>query len=386
MATSLAAILSALNLPLLTVYYLPPQLRQDRDWSYRQALMNKLLKSFLRNYTAAHVKQPLSLKPRFEGDRFAVIEPASPELYIGVVEDKVIKPERIGGTWYPVPYQANDPLADDQHVVLHLHGGSYVLGDGRTASCQSLVNTLLSNTPAKYVFSLQYRLACNSNARFPAQLQDLITAYSFLLHTLHVPPSRIVISGDSSGAHLTIAFLRYIVDHPNILPAPKCSWLFSPWCDIPEATDTKVWRKSPNYQTEYIPATFPEWGASQFLKDVEITEHVERYVAPLWHPFTVPSPVLVVTGGREVLAPEHIKMAQSLQNMTKDDNSRVELFVENKVPHDVLMVGWILGFREEAKRCASRAGEFVGQVQAIPEKDQSDKSTHAPGYSLGEIN
>lgn len=348
--------------------------------------MNKLLKSFLRSYTAAHVKQPLSLKPRFEGDRFAVIEPASSELYTGVVEDKEIKPERIGGTWYPVPYQTSVSLADDQHVVLHLHGGSYVLGDGRTASCQSLVNTLLSNTPAKYVFSLQYRLACNPNARFPAQLQDLITAYSYLLHTLHIPPSRIIISGDSSGAHLTIAFLRYIVDHPSILPAPKCSWLFSPWCDIPEATDTNVWKKSPNYQTEYIPATFPEWGASQFLKDVEITEHVERYVAPLWHPFTVPSPVLVVTGEREVLAPEHIKMAQSLQNMTKDDSSRVELFVENKVPHDVLMVGWILGFRKEAEHCASRAGEFVGQVQAIPEKDQYDLSDHAPGYSLGEIN
>ena len=386
MATSLAAVLSALNLPLLAVFYLPPQLRQERDWSYRQALMNKLLKSFLRSYTAAHVKQPLSLKPRFEGDRFAVIEPASSELYTGVVEDMEIKPERIGGTWYPVPYQTSVSLADDQHVVLHLHGGSYVLGDGRTASCQSLVNTLLSNTPAKYVFSLQYRLACNPNARFPAQLQDLITAYSYLLHTLHIPPSRIIISGDSSGAHLTIAFLRYIVDHPSILPAPKCSWLFSPWCDIPEATDTNVWKKSPNYQTEYIPATFPEWGASQFLKDVEITEHVERYVAPLWHPFTVPSPVLVVTGEREVLAPEHIKMAQSLQNMTKDDSSRVELFVENKVPHDVLMVGWILGFRKEAEHCASRAGEFVGQVQAIPEKDQYDLSDHAPGYSLGEIN
>lgn len=45
------------------------------------------------------MKQPLSLKPRFEGDRFAVIEPASPELYTGVAEDKDIKPERIGGTW-----------------------------------------------------------------------------------------------------------------------------------------------------------------------------------------------------------------------------------------------------------------------------------------------
>lgn len=386
MATSLAAVLPTLNLPLLALSYLLPQLRQERDWTYRQAFMNKFLKSFLRIYTAAHVKQSLSLKPRFEGDRFAVIEPASPELYTGVAEDKEIVPETIGGTWYPVPYQTDETLLEDQHVVLHLHGGSYVLGDGRTASCQSLVKTILSNTPAKYVFSLQYRLACNPNAHFPAQLQDLITAYSYLLHTLHIPPSRVVISGDSSGAHLTIAFLRYIVDHPSILPAPKCSWVFSPWCDVPEATDPKIWRKSPNYQTEYIPPTFPAWGASQFLKNVEITERVERYVAPLWHPFTVPSPVLVVTGEREVLAPEHKKMAQSLQNMTKDDNSRVELFVEDKVPHDVLMVGWILGFREEAKQCASRAGEFVGQALTMPEKDQLDQSAYVPGHSLGEVN
>ena len=126
MATSLAAVLPTLNLPLLALSYLLPQLRQERDWTYRQAFMNKFLKSFLRIYTAAHVKQSLSLKPRFEGDRFAVIEPASPELYTGVAEDKEIVPETIGGTWYPVPYQTDETLLEDQHVVLHLHGGSYV--------------------------------------------------------------------------------------------------------------------------------------------------------------------------------------------------------------------------------------------------------------------
>lgn len=353
--------LSSLCLPCLSLVYLRPQSRQAPDWSYRQALTNSLLKVGLRVYAAAQIKHTLSLKPHLEGDRFTVIYPASPELYTGVALDQKVKPETIGGTWFPKPFSSNSALPEDRHVVFHMHGGSYILGTGRTGSCQHLAKNLLSHTPSDYVFSLQYRLACHPNARFPAQLQDAISAYIFLIQTLCIPPSRIILSGDSCGAHLALALLRYIAqyDTPSLLPAPKCTWLFSPWGDIPtSATNPESWHNNPNYKTEYIPETFPEWGAKQFLGDLQITELVEQYVAPLWHPFVVPSPVLIETGGREVLLQNHEQLASTFQHLPQNEE-RVELFVEESVPHDVLMVGWIMGFREEARRCAITAGEFA---------------------------
>ncbi|KAI3572481.1 Alpha/Beta hydrolase protein [Fusarium oxysporum f. sp. albedinis] len=358
---------SFLHLPYLAIAYVYPRLRQDQSWSYRQALANSLLKASLRNYTVLHMEWPLSLKPRRESQRFVLIEPADPPLYTGVLLDQEVEPERIGGTWYPDPYSSDAPLPEGRHVILHLHGGSYIMGDGRTASCQYLAGTLLDHTPADYLLCPQYRLAGRPNRRFPAQLQDAVSAYSYLIHTLRIPASRIVVSGDSSGGHLALALLRYIVEFDNrvLLPAPKCSLLWSPWCDVPAAINTGIWNHSSNYKTEYIPGCFPAWGAKRFLSNIEISETIRPYLAPIRHPFIVPSPVLVVTGDREVLFQEHEKLAEDFQALVKDE-SLVELFVEHRVPHDVLMVGWIMDFRAEARECAIKAGEFISQVPPRP--------------------
>jgi acetyl esterase/lipase len=351
------------RLPLLAVAYLHRGHRQDQKWTYRQALTNTALKVSLRMFTALHMRPHLSLKPSLEGKQFVLIEPAKPELYIGVAVDEQVKPETIGGTWYPERLSPETLVPEGDYVVLHLHGGSYVLGDGRTASCRFLANNLLSHTPATYVFCLQYRLAVDPRGRFPAQLQDVISAWYYLIHTMHIPSSRLVLSGDSCGGDLVLGLLRYIVqyDNPSLLPAPKCSWVFSPWCNVLNAHNTHAWIESQNYKTDCIPASFPAWGAKQFLGDLEITEPIEQFVAPIRHPFPLPSPVLIVTGGREVLCQAHQELAYAFGKLPQNASS-VELFVEENVPHDVLMVGWIMNFREEARRCSERAGAFMTGV------------------------
>ncbi|KAH8432799.1 alpha/beta hydrolase [Aspergillus melleus] len=370
-------------------------------WSYHQVAAASFLKTFLRTFTTLRIKWPISLKPHHESTRFVVINPAPTDLYTGVATDADIQPAQIGGTWYPEPY--NTPPASSSssstptsqtfsldedpkrgHVILHFHGGSYVLGDGRTSSCGFLAKTFLENTPASHVLCPQYRLATHQGGRFPAQLQDAITSYMYLIRDLQIPASRIVLSGDSSGAHLALALLRYIVDHgfefaskdeylgkgsgSNTgscldIPTPKCAWAWSPWCDVPAAVDTRAWTRSENYKTEYIPGSFPAWGAKRFLGDLEITEERERYLAPLKWPFRVPCPVLVGTGNREVLYREHVRLAEMLREQgVGDRDPPVEIVVAEKVPHDVFMIGWIMDFKEEARDCARRAEEFVNGI------------------------
>ncbi|PLB35416.1 uncharacterized protein BDW47DRAFT_110553 [Aspergillus candidus] len=45
----------------------------------------------------------------------------------------------------------------------------------------------------------------DDDGRFPAPLQDMITAYAYLLHGLDTP-SRILVSGDSCGATRAMGF------------------------------------------------------------------------------------------------------------------------------------------------------------------------------------
>lgn len=302
-----------------------------------------------------------------------MIEPAAAELYTGIADDKNIKPAPIGGTWYPDPYPSDAILPEGQHVILHLHGGSYILGDGRTTSNHYVPKKLLQNTPSSYVLCPQYRLASHKNGRFPAQLQDIIAAYTYLVHTLHIPASRIVLSGDSSGGHLVLALLRYIVELNNqtLLPTPKCSLVWSPWCDVPAAVDRQAWKDNPNYKTEYIPSSFPALGARQFLGDLKITEEVEKYLAPLHHPFAVPCPVLIITGAQEVLFYEHQQLARCFGEIAQEE-SPVELLVEENSPHDVLMIGGIMHLDREACGCAAKAGAFVSRIPSSAELARFD--------------
>ncbi|KAJ5377629.1 uncharacterized protein N7496_005038 [Penicillium cataractarum] len=354
---------SFLILPWATIAYLRSKNRQFQEWTYRQALTNTIIKVGLHKYISLKRTPSLSLRPGFERKRFVLIEPAGPEFYSGIALDEKTKPETVGATWYPKRPSPDFILPEDQHVVLHLHGGSYISGDGRTVTCRFIAKNLLSYTPTKYVICLQYRLAGTPNGLFPAQLQDAISAYAYLLNTLHIPASQIILSGDSSGANLALGLLRYITKFNNssLLPAPKCTWLFSPWTNIPGARDLAAWNNSPNYKTECTPASFPAWGATLFLHDLEITKAVEEHVAPIKHPFTLPSPMLVVTGGKEVLCQEHREFAQIFKALPQNE-SLVDFFVSETTPHDLFMIGWIMGFEKEARECAEKVGEFVNRL------------------------
>ena len=357
---------SLLQLPYFALAYARPELRQDQNWTYRQAFANSALKAFLRNWAALHIKWPVSLKPGSESNQFVRIQPPSPDLYTGVVVDEEVKPETVGATWYPVPYSSEATLPEGQHVVLHLHGGSYIIGDGRRSSCNFLAQNFLENTPSTYILCPQYRLACYQNGHFPAQLQDTIASYAYLIHTLHIPASRIVLSGDSSGADLVLALLRYIVEFSDqsLLPAPKCCWIWSPWCDVPAAVNAGVWNRSVNYKTDYVPGSFPARGARLFLRNVDITKHIEQYVSPILHPFIVPSPLIIITGDREVLFKDHEKLARDFKGLAQN-KVPIELYVAKGVPHDVLMIAWMMDFKKEARECAIKAGEFVNRLRLM---------------------
>lgn len=82
--------------------------------------------------------------------------------------------------------------------------------------------------------SPQYRLssppATDTSNPFPAALQDTLSAYHYLIDSLRIPPSNIILSGDSAGGYAAIAFLRYISEFETELeiPLPSVCYLRSP--------------------------------------------------------------------------------------------------------------------------------------------------------------
>ena len=73
--------------------------------------------------------------------------------------------------------------------------------------------------------AVAYRLA--PETRFPGSLHDAVSTYFRMVEDLHIPPSNILLAGDSAGGGLCLALLMYLRD--NNYPLPAGAILMSPW-------------------------------------------------------------------------------------------------------------------------------------------------------------
>jgi acetyl esterase/lipase len=347
---------NAMRLPFWMIYFMPQFLRQNPKWTYSQALRVRILQEFLKNVWLMEVRTPTELKAGKEGDKFVIIHPAKAEKYIGTVaQDFEVRPETIGGTWFP-----NRPVTASAagDVVLHFHGGAYVIGDGRIDDAGFAAKTMIENTPATHVFCPQYRLASNPGGRFPAPLQDAITSLLYLTENLRIPANKITISGDSAGGHLCLALLRYIADNPDAkLPNPHCAWLWSPWVDPQGSLIEGYFERSSNASTDYLTDGFGAWGA-RALAPSEATKLTLAHpnLTFLGTAFATPTPLFFSVGECEMLFNDDVKAYQEFKAIP---GNKVELQIESKAVHDIILVGAIVGFQKEATIAAKRAGEFL---------------------------
>lgn len=107
-----------------------------------------------------------------------------------------------------VPARLFRPTAEpDLPVVVHLHGGGWVLGDLDT---HDGVCRLLADRSGCAVLALDYRLA--PEHPYPAALEDLDTAVDWLRATgaaeHGLDAGRLAVAGDSAGGHLAAAGAR----------------------------------------------------------------------------------------------------------------------------------------------------------------------------------
>ncbi|KAI1288928.1 alpha/beta hydrolase fold-3 domain-containing protein [Xylaria venustula] len=327
------------------------------SWSFKQSLMLRIFTAYVSLVSRTEIPVPLSLEPGKEKDRWEKIEPFPKSLYRGPLESKKnVNPSVVGGTWYPK--KPTDP-ANSGPVVLHLHGGAFVLGDGRSDASGPTADFLLKHGKVSCVFALQYRLASRpTSAPFPAAPQDTLTSYLFLVRTLGIPASNITISGDSAGGNLVIGLLRYLAEFGDELdiPLPSSAGLFSPWvAPVKGLWPDFVTKSNPNYRTDYLGVDLCRWGAKLYIAD-ESPEH--PYIVPLGHPFRTPVPIFAAFGRAEILA---IDILEWIREMERVEGNEVETYVEKDAPHDTLLVGQALGFPDSAVGVARRLGEFIRQ-------------------------
>lgn len=107
--------------------------------------------------------------------------------------------------WFP----ENTPAGQRLPVIVWVHGGGWI--GGSRANVTPYAQILAGRGFA--TVGLDYSLA--PGARFPTQVQQLDAALSYLAahaDALHVDPDRIVLAGDSGGAHIAAQLAAAVTD------------------------------------------------------------------------------------------------------------------------------------------------------------------------------
>lgn len=346
--TILFILYGPLRLVFSLLYFIPRYFRPHPQWTYHQAVGNAILKLWFSFASTIEFRTAKSLEPGSEKERFVVIRPADPKSYSGVASDRWVQPVSIGGMWYPKLY--NPDINNPKKIILHFHGGAFVLGGVRPME-GGWGPEVLAKATHRLVLCPQYRLSSGPITRFPAALQDSITAYQYLL-SQGVPSSNIVISGDSAGANLALALLRYLGESDSELPSPSAALLWGPLLNL--AADPYAVESHRNRETDYLTPVLFKWGVRAYKPSFLEADH--PYLTPLNNPFATKVPIFVQYGTAEMLLDEQRAFCSQMEGIAGNSLERLEI---PYAPHNTFLGGQILGFEKEARHAAERANKFL---------------------------
>ena len=342
------------KVPCWILRYSAASSRPHSSWTLRQTICTKLIQEWQKLASTIEFQFPQSLNPGNERERWVIIPPTDVDSYRSPLNDPVVKPAKIGGFWYPEAY-----LHERDHsrrVILHIHGGAFVVSDAREMSYGFAAKVLHDATSAT-AFLPDYRLASTKGNRFPAALQDSLSAYVFLLDQ-GIPPANIILSGDSAGGNLAIGLLRYLSDNTDIFPTrPYALLLWSPWLDLSVNFD-EHFAQDPRAKTDFLDITFLKWGRRAY-KPPELPAS-DPYISPGRHPFRSKTPIWMHLGGLEVLRGEIMRYYEAMMEVKEGPVALDEMKNE---PHDVLAIAHLTGKEEQGRKAASQAASFLNSLQ-----------------------
>ncbi|KAH9071482.1 alpha/beta-hydrolase [Lactarius deliciosus] len=225
------------------------------------------------------------------------------------------------------------PRRDASHhkVFLYFHGGGYVLPAGASyfPFLHSLQKALSADIGEVGVAALEYSLAPDSPV--PTQLRQANAALTHLLQK-GIPPSNIVVGGDSAGGNLTLQLTSHLLRPLPSIPAPPTlteplagALLISPWVaysvDAPSYARNEgkdlIFSRSYKFMADLVrPGVTPE-----------LKHHVEPAAAPAdwWSGLEGVYPRILITAGEhEGLFDQIIDVSKIIGQHVKDTTTVIE--------------------------------------------------------------
>jgi len=193
---------------------------------------------------------------------------------------------------------------DTDKLLIHLHGGGFIVGSCKTH--RKLAAHLSLNSGCT-VLLIDYRLA--PEHRFPAGLDDVVNVYRTLLEQGY-SGSQLILSGDSAGGGLVISSMLKLRDAD--IPLPKAGILISPWLDLALEGESLITNKDLD---PFITDFDLRDTASHYVSDEQLKDAL---VSPIHADLTGLPPILIHVGDHELLLSDSTRFAKQAQSAGVD--------------------------------------------------------------------
>lgn len=228
--------------------------------------------------------------------------------------------------------------ADEDRVLLYLHGGGYVIGE--PWGYRPLWSGLARAAGARGL-GIDYRLG--PEHPFPAAVEDAVAAYGWLLGQ-GVAPGKLVVAGDSAGGGLAVAMM--VEARRRGMPMPAAALAISPWVDLActGASITAKAAEDPSLTLEGLNNCARQYlGSSPAAAPLASPIHADLSGLP---------PLLIQVGSAEILLDDAVALA----GRAGAAGVEVQLQVWPDMPHVWHAFAFML---DEGREATLQAGAFL---------------------------
>jgi epsilon-lactone hydrolase len=214
--------------------------------------------------------------------------------------DVTVTPTNLAGVKCYIVEANNLPDRNRNRLLVHVHGGGYVLGPGLSATREAI---LLAGFGRFKVISIDYRMP--PDFPYPAALDDAMTVWKEAVKM--ADPKNMAIFGTSTGGGMTLAMVLRAKDEN--LPIPAAIAPGTPWADL---TDTGDSYKT-NEWVDNILVTWNGWLGDAARLYAGSHDLKEPYLSPIYGDFHGFPPTILTTGTRDLFLSNTVRTHRKLR-------------------------------------------------------------------------